>query len=79
MNTVTALSAVLGAFVHVLQQTCMVLHVVMRVSFKGQTWRTVAGSHQEDDDGAKDHHRSDQEEAETVDGASDATPVIFLL
>lgn len=39
----------------------------------------VTDSHQEDDDGAKGHHRGDQEEAESVHRASDPAPFILLL
>lgn len=51
----------------------------MCVSFEGQMWGVVTDSHQEDDDGAKGHHRGDQEETESVHSASDPAPVIFLL
>lgn len=61
------------------QQAHVFLSVVVRVSLEGQMWRVVTDSHQEDDDGAKDHHRGNQEETESVHSASDPAPVIFLL
>lgn len=63
----------------VLQQSWVVLLVVMRVSLKGQMGRVIANSHEEDDDGTKGHDWSDEEEAEAVNRASDATPVVLLL
>lgn len=62
-----------------LLQAEVLFSVVVWVSFKGQRWRVVTQPHQEDDDGAKGHHRSHQEEAEAVHGAGNATPVILLL
>lgn len=61
------------------QQARVVLSVVVWVSFKGQVGRLVTDSCQEDDDGAKGHHRGNQEEAESVHRTSDAAPVILLL
>lgn len=61
------------------QEPSVLLSVVMRVSSEGQMRREVADPHQEDDDGAKGHHRGHQEEAEPVHRASDAAPVILLL